>query len=409
MADPSHLDPSSLRQVFGHYPTGVVVAAAIHQGKPAGMAVGTFSSVSLDPPLVAFMPDKSSTSFPNIRDAGSFCINVLADDQEAVCRTFATRGIDKFAALEWEPTTSTGSPRLEGVVAWVDCDIETVIEAGDHYIVLGRVRDVGATRERSPLLFFQGGYGAFSAPSQTAVPEGDLIGPLDVLDVARGHVEDLARETGLECLVCARVEDEVVIVGGAGQSFGRTPESRIGQRMPFIAPIGSLFVAWESDQWDQWVSPLDGDARAQDLGRYRTMLDCVRQRGWSLALADRGHINFEMALSRMSWPRPTDAEEREVRYAALHIGSLAHEPIVLSPTRSYHVRNISVPIFGPTGVCLMLSLQGFSRSSHLAELEGILKAAADVARAVTEKIGGTFPHRLLRLEDSVVTSMVGRS
>ncbi|TFY23802.1 flavin reductase family protein, partial [Escherichia coli] len=132
------------RDVLGNYPTGVVVITAIDTGgNPAGMAVGSFTSVSLDPPLVAFLPDKSSTSFPKIRTANGFCVNVLAADQEDVCRGFAMRGGDKFAGVEWKPTLS-GAPRLEGVSAWIDCEFESITEAGDHYIVLGRVLELDA-------------------------------------------------------------------------------------------------------------------------------------------------------------------------------------------------------------------------------------------------------------------------
>ena len=157
-------DPGHLRHVLGHFPTGVAVVTAAPASGPAGLAVGSFTSVSLDPPLVAFLPDRSSTSFPAIREAGCFCVNVLAEDQESVCRAFAASGGDKFAGIEWHPAAS-GQPILNGVVAWIDCDIDSVTEAGDHYIVVGRVREMAVADGRSPLLFFRGGYGGFSPPS----------------------------------------------------------------------------------------------------------------------------------------------------------------------------------------------------------------------------------------------------
>ena len=157
------IDPLQYRRVLGSYPTGVTVVTAIDaDGAPAGMAVGSFTSVSLDPPLVAFLPDKSSTSFPKIRTASSFCVNVLAADQEELCRSFAKRGGDKFAGVKWFETES-GAPRLDGVAAWIDCDFESITEAGDHYFVLGRVRDLDADAGKQPLVFFQGGYGRFLA------------------------------------------------------------------------------------------------------------------------------------------------------------------------------------------------------------------------------------------------------
>src|SRR4051794_25182109 len=172
---PTRLDPAVFRRVLGRFPTGVVVVTAIDaDGLPAGMAVGSFTSVSLVPPLLAFFPDKSSSSFPKIRSSGSFCINVLAANQERVCRTFATKGADKFSGLKWRPAGS-GSPILDGVVAWMDCDVETIEGAGDHFIVLGRVRDLDVGAAELPLLFFQGGYGHFSSLSLSAPAEADLL------------------------------------------------------------------------------------------------------------------------------------------------------------------------------------------------------------------------------------------
>ena len=162
------------RKVLGHFPTGVAVIAGLDaDGKPAGMAIGSFSSVSLDPPLVAFMPDKSSSSWPKFRDSGHFCVNILGSDQESVCRTFAVSGGDKFAQLSWRPAGS-GSPILDGVLAWIDCDIDVVHEAGDHFIVIGKVRELDVGSTALPLVFFQGGYGRFSALSLAAW-ESDLV------------------------------------------------------------------------------------------------------------------------------------------------------------------------------------------------------------------------------------------
>jgi flavin reductase (DIM6/NTAB) family NADH-FMN oxidoreductase RutF len=147
------IEPERFRHVLVHYPTGVAIATAMgDDGVPAGMAVGSFSSVSLDPPLVGFMPDKRSSSFPRIRASGSFCINVLAEDQESACRAFASRGGDKYSESTWHPAGS-GSPILDGAVAWIDCDIDSVLDAGDHYIVLGRVRDLDVTADSPPLPF----------------------------------------------------------------------------------------------------------------------------------------------------------------------------------------------------------------------------------------------------------------
>ncbi len=154
-------DSATFRRVLGHYPTGVCVVTAVDAEGPTGMVVGSFTSVSLDPPLVAFFPAKSSSSWPRIEQAGKFCVNVLASDQQALCGQFAAKGSDKFSGVSHR-VSANGSPILDGVVAWIDCALEAVHEAGDHYIVLGRVIALEASAPGKPLLFFQGSYGEFT-------------------------------------------------------------------------------------------------------------------------------------------------------------------------------------------------------------------------------------------------------
>ncbi len=157
------IDEARFRQVLGHFPTGVtVIASKPDDEPPVGLAVGSFFSVSLDPPLVGFCPGKSSSSWPKIEAAGKFCVNVLADDQEDVARVFAGKGEDKFQTVGWRPA-STGSPVIRDVLAWIDCSLEDVHEAGDHYLVTGRVHELKVEREHHPLIFFRGGYGSFDA------------------------------------------------------------------------------------------------------------------------------------------------------------------------------------------------------------------------------------------------------
>jgi flavin reductase (DIM6/NTAB) family NADH-FMN oxidoreductase RutF len=159
MASPA-TDPNWFRRVLGHYPTGVcAVTCRTADGTPAGFVVGSFTSVSLAPPLVAFFPGRSSTSWPQIEEAGRFCVNVIAADQEHLGRRFAAQG-DRFHGVDWRPAPS-GSPILDGAVAWLDCDLHSVTEAGDHLIVLGHVRALDLERPGPPLVFFQGSYGRF--------------------------------------------------------------------------------------------------------------------------------------------------------------------------------------------------------------------------------------------------------
>jgi len=155
----SPFDTARFRQVLGHFPTGVVIAATMHEGRPAGLAIGSFFSISLDPPLVGFCADHRSSTWPKIREAGRFCASVLAGDQEEVSRTFASSVDDKFAGLGWAHSP-LGSPRIKDALAWIDCSVEAVHPAGDHDLVVGRVHDLAVEREGHPLVFFRGGYAA---------------------------------------------------------------------------------------------------------------------------------------------------------------------------------------------------------------------------------------------------------
>lgn len=161
------IDSAVYRRVLGHYPTGVcVVTATLPDGRRAGMVVGSFTSVSLSPPLVGFFPNIASSSWPQIESAGKFCVNILASDQKDLCQRFSAKGEDKFAGLSHR-VSANGSPVLDDVVAWIDCTLDTVHEAGDHYIVLGHVQELDIIRPEQPLLFFRGGYGSFAPLADT--------------------------------------------------------------------------------------------------------------------------------------------------------------------------------------------------------------------------------------------------
>lgn len=160
----STVDAAHFRQVLGHFPTGVTVITSTNpDGAPVGLAVGSFFSVSLEPPLVAFCAEKTSSTYPKIEASGRFAVNVLADDQEDVCRIFASKAADRFMGVGYKPAPRSGAPLLAGVLAWIDCEIDVVHEAGDHWIVIGRVHDLDVAREGAPLVFFRGGYGRFTS------------------------------------------------------------------------------------------------------------------------------------------------------------------------------------------------------------------------------------------------------
>lgn len=156
------IEPAEFRRVLGHFPTGVTVVTASGADGPLGVAIGSFASISLEPPLVGFFIGLSSTSWGPIREAGSFCVNILCEDQLELCGTMASKVDDKFSGILWEPAPVSGSPVLPDVHGFIDCRLEDVVTVGDHELVMGRVLHLETRRDEAPLIFYRGRYGSFS-------------------------------------------------------------------------------------------------------------------------------------------------------------------------------------------------------------------------------------------------------
>ena len=154
-------DQARIREVLGHFATGITIVTATDEGEPVGFSCQSFAALSLDPPMVILAPAKSSTSWPRIARAGSFCVNILGEHQEAICRAFAVSGGDKFDGVDWSPGV-TGSPLIEGSLATVECTLGAIYEGGDHELVTGHVVDMEIGKG-SPLLFYRSGFGRFEA------------------------------------------------------------------------------------------------------------------------------------------------------------------------------------------------------------------------------------------------------
>ncbi len=146
------VDPATMRRVLAAFPTGVTALAALVDGVPLGMAANSFTSVSLDPPLVSVCVSTASGTWPSLRRANRIGVSVLSHRQEAASRQLAARGIDRFAGLSWYPTDE-GAVLLEHASAWFECVIEREIRAGDHEIVLLEVRALDTDPSRPPLVF----------------------------------------------------------------------------------------------------------------------------------------------------------------------------------------------------------------------------------------------------------------
>lgn len=151
-------DARTFRTIMGRYPTGVVVVTAGGPDGPVGMAMNSFISVSLDPPMILLCPAASSSTWPLLRESGTIAVNVMSRVQESLCRGFASRDVDRFAQVEWHPGED-GAPLLADATGWIECTIVDERVAGDHTLVLASVDRVGSDESvPEPLVFHSGRY-----------------------------------------------------------------------------------------------------------------------------------------------------------------------------------------------------------------------------------------------------------
>jgi flavin reductase (DIM6/NTAB) family NADH-FMN oxidoreductase RutF len=378
-------DPEHFRRVLGHYPTGVSIVTALDdEGAPLGMVVGSFTSVSMDPPLVAYFAMVTSRSYAQIRHSGRFCVNVLAADQEPLCRRFASRGVDKFAGVAWRPAL-TGSPILDDAVAWIDCETEIIHSAGDHDIVVGRVIDLDVAAPRPSLLFFQGGYGSFSAHS-LVVRNARFATQLQLLDKVRPLMETVAARTGTQVVAIHCDGAELTLLGSAGTAADfRITQVAIGQRFQVKPPVG---LWWMAVADDATVKTYLADVRPDIRDRYRETLTQIRQHGYALGLFD---VQNEVVASLQRNPAVASASHGQPNaLSELELDPYDYNPArVTSDTRvgdEPDVVNLWAPSFdadGKPGLGFMLA--GFPAGTPLqSHANALLELAREVSHLAAE-------------------------
>ena len=149
--------PSQLRTVLGHFATGLTIITATTPDGPAGFTCQSFASLSLDPALVTFSPARTSSTWPLLRAAGNFTVNILPAEHEHLSGQFARSGSDKFAGVGYT-ASPLGNPVLDQALAWVDCELHQEYDGGDHTIVVAAVRALAAREAAEPLIFYKGAY-----------------------------------------------------------------------------------------------------------------------------------------------------------------------------------------------------------------------------------------------------------
>ncbi|WP_211443010.1 flavin reductase family protein [Collimonas humicola] len=162
----SAIEPLRFREALGHYASGITVITSHMDGEPIGFTCQSFHSVSMSPPLVSFSVMTSSASYPKIRQAGRFAVNILSDEQARISNQFARRGTDKWLGIEWQESP-LGNPIIVGSLHWLDCEIHAEHAAGDHLIVIGEVKALNLQEAAAtqPLLYYKGQYCNLAAHS----------------------------------------------------------------------------------------------------------------------------------------------------------------------------------------------------------------------------------------------------
>lgn len=349
------IDAATFREVMGHYPTGVAVVTGFDGDEPVGMVVGTFSAVSLDPPLVSFMPTRGSGTYARLRNAPSYCINVLAHDQLELCRTMAAPRPDKFEGVAWE-TSAHGAPMLNDAVAHVHCVDDRVVEAGDHDIVLCRVLDMGVARPATPLLFFQGGYGGFNPRGMAAQGDAELIAAIRLAEVARRPVERLAERLGCEAACLVQISPDELTTAISSYAGTASMSEHLGRRLPLMPPIGEAWVAGAPpDVVERWLAkalPQEPEV----VERYRQRLETVRERGAALSIIGAAGLEqyeiLDEALIEYASGQATPARERALRSLISQFSNF-YESLELVDDELYDLGSIVVPVRDPSGAIVM--------------------------------------------------------
>jgi flavin reductase (DIM6/NTAB) family NADH-FMN oxidoreductase RutF len=145
-------EQAALRQAFSLFPSGVTAVCGLLDGEPAGMAASSFTSVSLDPPLASVCVARTSTTWPKLRSLPCLGVSVLAEDHCAVATALASKDGDRFGSMQWE-ATADGAILVHGATLWLECTVDQEVHAGDHDIVVLRIRSLETYPDVPPMVF----------------------------------------------------------------------------------------------------------------------------------------------------------------------------------------------------------------------------------------------------------------
>lgn len=373
-----------LADAMAHTPTSVAIITALaDDGATIAMVVGSFAFVSDEPPLVSFMPSKSSKTYAQLRGVRSFAVNVLAADQEDTCRAIAQGWGDKLAGVPWTPTAS-GAPGITGSVMVLDCTREDIVDAGDHDIVLARVTAISERRSASPLVFFQRGYGGFTPSAFLAPIDRELAEAVTRIQPACAALSALADDIGVDAAIFAGIRGHAAAIAVTSRTDGEG--TVLGSRYPIMAPLGDLFVAWQDDATtDAWLERLRHlPEEGPDILRAR--LADARERGWTVTLRSDVRDGELVDLLRAYGTDSVVPSVHRALEGALRRALQSYRSVALDE-REIPLGNMVAPIRdADRHVVMAVRVSGFTASYSGDAVETIamrlVRAAAEIERAL---------------------------
>ncbi|WP_431710538.1 flavin reductase family protein [Glutamicibacter uratoxydans] len=372
--DISHpsLDPQVFRQVMGTYPTGVVLVTAMNNNEPIAMVVGTFNSVSIDPPLIGFLPMRSSKRFALIDDAEHFAVNILGSDQIELCNA-VSRNDDPFGRFSWTPDEN-GAPVFDGVIGSISCAKYQTVDAGDHFFCMGAVTALSSRRTAPPLVFFQGEFGSYGRLRQMS--EAEVISAVQTIQPLQPGLRELSTRLNSEVSIISRTDQEMVTVTAIA-SNGKDNPSLLGQRLPLIAPLGELFVAADKELKTRWLQ----NAKPEVREMLEQRLAQVAETGWSVSMTSEYRTEeVSPALQNFQLNPYTPQRYRELSEI---IGRAQdyYTPADLNSAGTHSVAGITVPIMGNGVIHCVLRTSGFASDLTGQQIQDIAAQMLEFAQS----------------------------
>ncbi|WP_191906567.1 flavin reductase family protein [Microbacterium lushaniae] len=358
-----------------HAPTSVCAITALHpDGEAVSMVVGTFVSVSIEPPLIGFFPSAGSSSYARLRECPTFVVNVLAHGHEELVRVLATKGAsDKLAGVGVNSSPG-GLPIIDGVAAWFECSLAGSMSLGDHDFIVGEVLAFEAFASVVPLVYLQGSIGSFRTATAALPSETSIVPVVRAIEAERPALDGLASDLGREVVVFARVGDELIAVASVGEEPNRAT-SVLGRRLPFAPPFGALLIDGDSELRD-WLAR---SRRSERLEDWPDRVERARERGASVALVSQPHGAFDGVVEEFSRGSHTPHLRRQL-LAAMSELEENYEPDDGALHSGAAVR--SVQVRGRIAdVDVLLAVHGISQEISPSQCEDII---AQLARAAAQ-------------------------